>query len=59
MTVDECKKCTYFRNYENGAVLCGYEHNLVSMAIVFNQKTNEHILLACPIEIHGDLFHFR
>lgn len=50
MTIDECKKCNYHRNFVNGAVHCGFENNIVSMATVLNPKLNEYVLLSCPKE---------
>ncbi len=50
MTIDDCKKCDYYRNYVNGAVHCGYDKNIVSMATVLNPKLNKYILLSCPKE---------
>jgi hypothetical protein len=50
MTLDQCKKCEYIKRFENGAVHCGYDQNIVSMATVFNPKQNQYILLSCPKE---------
>ncbi len=50
MTIDECKKCNYHRNYVNGAVHCGFDKNIVSMAAVLNPKLKEYVLLSCPKE---------
>ncbi|MGL4370608.1 MAG: hypothetical protein ACRCUT_13190 [Spirochaetota bacterium] len=50
MTLDECKTCNYHRNFENGAVFCGYDKNYVSMATVYNPKIKEYAILNCPKE---------
>lgn len=50
MTIDECKKCDSHRSLVNGAVHCGYENNIVSMATVFSPKMKVYILLSCPKE---------
>lgn len=48
--LDECKKCSYIRQYENGSVHCGYDKNIVSFAAVYNPKLKEYVLLTCPKE---------
>jgi hypothetical protein len=48
MTVEECIKCKYNRRYENGAVYCGYEKNIVSMVTVYNLKVKGYVILSCP-----------
>ena len=50
MIVDECKTCKYHRNFENGAVHCGFDANIVCMATVYNPKLKQYILLNCPID---------
>jgi hypothetical protein len=50
MTLEECKKCDFHKNYENGAVHCGYDRNIVSFATVFNPSKKDYILLSRPKE---------
>jgi hypothetical protein len=50
MTLEECKTCEHNERFENGAVYCGFEQNIVSMVSVFNPKLNAYIMLSCPKE---------
>jgi hypothetical protein len=48
MTLEECKICQYNRNFENGAVHCGYDKNIVVMPAVKDQRKKIEIILNCP-----------
>ena len=50
MKLEDCLKCSYNKRFENGAVHCGYDTNIVCMARIFNNKMNTYVILACPKE---------
>jgi hypothetical protein len=50
MTVTECQKCKFHENFDNGAVYCDYDRNIVCFASVYDHNSDEYVILSCPKE---------
>ncbi len=49
-TIEQCQKCEHHHKFEHGAIYCGYNTNIISIATAFNEVYKANVILACPKE---------